>query len=314
MGRRMKEKYDKYWGLWHENSDVLNDKGKGKEKEKENINMLIFVAAVLDPRYKLSEYVELAVDEMYGEGIGQKVWSALNKCLHDLFQEYSAIYSPTSEATTPSSEAPQSNHGGQARMMKSKVAKRMRLNNGSSSCSRGCRTELDKYLAEECEEDTKKFDILAWWKGQTSRFPILSKLARDVLGIPISTVASESAFSTSGRILDDFRTSLTPFMVEALVCTQDWFRRGTPVSIVENTEELAKLEEALIQEFKDKAIIENNASKSQVLGSKASKASTATTKSSKAATKSQQTRSAKSQPSKTKSSVPSSNDVHAAGC
>src|SRR6185369_13955214 len=96
---------------------------------------------------------------------------------------------------------------------------------------------------EECEEDCKKFDILTWWKGQSTRFPILSSLARDVLAIPISTVASEPAFSTGGRILDDFRSSLTPFMVESLVCTQDWLRRGTPINVVENTEELTKLEE-----------------------------------------------------------------------
>jgi hypothetical protein len=51
MGRRMK---DKYWGQWHENLELQNEKGKEKEKEKENINLLIFVAAVLDPRYKLS--------------------------------------------------------------------------------------------------------------------------------------------------------------------------------------------------------------------------------------------------------------------
>ena len=130
-------------------------------------------------------------------------------------------------------------------MMKDVVAKRMRLNNGSSSysSSRGTRTELDKYLAEECEDETKHFDILAWWKGQSSRFPILSRMARDVLSIPISTVASESAFSTCGRIMDDFRTSLTPFMVEALVCTQDWLKRATPTNIAENTEELTYLEE-----------------------------------------------------------------------
>jgi hypothetical protein len=29
----------------------------------------------------------------------------------------------------------------------------------------GIRTELDKYLAEECEDEVKVFDILAWWKG-----------------------------------------------------------------------------------------------------------------------------------------------------
>jgi hypothetical protein len=59
-----------------------NDKGKGKGKEKENMNLLIFVAVVLDSRYKLSEYTELVIQEIYGEGPGQKLWAALNKCLH----------------------------------------------------------------------------------------------------------------------------------------------------------------------------------------------------------------------------------------
>jgi hypothetical protein len=76
----------------------------------------------------------------------------------------------------------------------------------------------------------------------SSRFPVLARLARDVLPILVSTVASESVFSTSGRILDDFRTSLTPFMVEALVYTQDWLRRTTPINIQEDMEQLAELE------------------------------------------------------------------------
>ena len=46
---------------------------------------------------------------------------------------------------------------------------------------------------------------------------ILSQLARDVYAIPVSTVASEFVFSTGGCILDPFRSSLGPKMVEALV-------------------------------------------------------------------------------------------------
>ena len=71
----------------------------------------------------------------------------------------------------------------------------------------------------------------------------MSHLALDVLAIPISTVASESAFSTGGRILDPFRSSLTPFMVQALVCTQDWLRGSIAVNDEEDTAELTKLEE-----------------------------------------------------------------------
>ncbi|GKB48976.1 ribonuclease H-like domain-containing protein [Tanacetum coccineum] len=55
----------------------------------------------------------------------------------------------------------------------------------------------------------------------------LSLLARDVLAIPISTVASKSVFSTDGRVLDAFRSSLTPPVVESLICTQDWFRENS---------------------------------------------------------------------------------------
>jgi hypothetical protein len=244
MGKRMKDKYNKYWGQWHENLGLQNEKGKGKEKEKENINLLIFVAVVLDPRYKLSQYTELAIEDMYGEGVGQKVWAAITKCLHDLFEEYRAKNTPPSNVNSQTNHEPESNQGGDSpRKARSNIVKRLKLNSGVGMSSRGNKTELDRYLAEECEEHVKKIDILAWWKGQATRFPILSKLARDVLAIQISIVAIESAFSSGGRVLDDFRTSVTPFMVEALVCTQDWLRRTTPVNLSENTEQLTKYEE-----------------------------------------------------------------------
>jgi hypothetical protein len=108
------------------------------------------------------------------------------------------------------------------------------------------KSELEKYLTEETEDTDTKIDILFWWKVNAHRFPILAHMSRDVLAIPISTVAAESAFSTSGRILDDFRTSLTPFMLEALVCTQDWLRRTTPINIQENMEELAMIEAGIV--------------------------------------------------------------------
>jgi hypothetical protein len=63
-----------------------------------------------------------------------------------------------------------------------------------------------------------------WWKQNSCRYPILSKLVKDVLASPVSTVASESTFSTGGRVLDTYRSSLTPEMAEALICAQDWLK------------------------------------------------------------------------------------------
>jgi hypothetical protein len=85
----------------------------------------------------------------------------------------------------------------------------------------GNKSEVNRYLMEDVETINAKFDILNWWKVNSSKFPILAKIARDVLAIPITTVASESAFSTRGRVLDPFRSSLAPRMVEALVCSQN---------------------------------------------------------------------------------------------
>jgi len=48
-----------------------------------------------------------------------------------------------------------------------------------------------------------------------------------------STVASEAAFSSRGRLLHYFRTSMTPRMVEALICAQDWLRKSHGPLIVE---------------------------------------------------------------------------------
>ena len=42
--------------------------------------------------------------------------------------------------------------------------------------------------------------------------------------MPVSTVASESAFSTGGRMHDPFRSSLSHEKPEALICTQDWLK------------------------------------------------------------------------------------------
>ncbi|XP_075095352.1 zinc finger BED domain-containing protein RICESLEEPER 2-like [Nicotiana tabacum] len=47
---------------------------------------------------------------------------------------------------------------------------------------------------------------------------------------------------TGGRILDSFRSSLTPRLVQSLVCVQDWFRcEGTLINVEEDLEFLEKI-------------------------------------------------------------------------
>ena len=68
----------------------------------------------------------------------------------------------------------------------------------------------------------ENFDVLQYWKSEVERYPTLARVARDVLAIPITSVASESSFSMGGRILTKYRGALLPKNVEMLVTTQNW--------------------------------------------------------------------------------------------
>ena len=72
----------------------------------------------------------------------------------------------------------------------------------------------------------------------SSKYQLLSKVALDVLAIPLSEVASKSTFSIGGRVLDPFRSSLLPNTVEMLICGQNWLRATDIVDLQESMEEV----------------------------------------------------------------------------
>ena len=52
-------------------------------------------------------------------------------------------------------------------------------------------------------------DLSLWWKVNSSKYPILFKLARDILGMPATSCATERVFSQSRHVLGDYRNSLS---------------------------------------------------------------------------------------------------------
>ena len=92
-----------------------------------------------------------------------------------------------------------------------------------------------------------KFELLGWWKANSDRYQVLSKMVKDVLAIPVSTIASKSVFSTKWCILNPFRSSLSPFMSQNLVFTQNWLQALVPISFRKSKDEV----KALDDEFHD---------------------------------------------------------------
>ncbi|CAN1223763.1 Putative AC transposase [Linum grandiflorum] len=82
--------------------------------------------------------------------------------------------------------------------------------------------------------------FLSWWKLNDPKYPTLQAIAKAVLAVPITSVASESAFSSGGRLLDPYRSRLHWNTVELLMCTRSWVQDGTKTA--ENEGETSALE------------------------------------------------------------------------
>ena len=227
MTEKMKAKYDKYWG------------------SIKNINMMIFIAVVLDPRYKL-RFVEWSFEKLYEKDDADFLSGRVKETFNKLFDSYR-----TCSGSGESQRGTQSSHemetpdvAGLDSSFALEFEKDMHLSEGMN------KNKVDLYLMEALEKTTHSFDILNWWKVNSTEYLTLGQIARDVLAMPVSTVASESAFSTRGRVLNNYRSSLTPKTIEALSCTQNWFR-FTPLStdFEELLEDFEKLESSISKYF-----------------------------------------------------------------
>ena len=103
------------------------------------------------------------------------------------------------------------------------------------------KSELKIYLHEDIVNE-KNLDVLTWWKQNSSSFLFWPKWQEIFLLFQFSTVASESCFKPGKIVLDCFRSSLTPQIVEALICCQDWIRSSNnPVAVEEILDDLENL-------------------------------------------------------------------------
>ncbi|XVF73780.1 hypothetical protein PTKIN_Ptkin13bG0009600 [Pterospermum kingtungense] len=117
----------------------------------------------------------------------------------DLSQSGSEIESPVS---SPSSKR-------YSRVCEDFILEEFELFDSHGSVSNSDQTQLGIYLGEKRTDITvDPFDILGFWKTTSSRYPDLARMARDILSIPLTTVASESSFSIAmENVIDNFEVA-----------------------------------------------------------------------------------------------------------
>ena len=192
--------------------------------------MIFFVAIVLDLRYRL-KYVKFWFREWYGKDKGNALSSKIRDTLKRLYIERVGQNGVSSSSGSGSGSGASLSRNSRPSFGTASFSDRIKSYNNrfkqhlADEESVESKSELDRYLLESFEDpDVEDFDILTWWKMKSSRYQVLSQIVRDVLAIPVSTVASESAFSTGGHVLDLFRSSLSPNTVEVPICTQNWLK------------------------------------------------------------------------------------------
>jgi len=92
--------------------------------------------------------------------------------------------------------------------------------------------ELKIYLSSD---PLQVDDVLTWWFKRRDQFPCLSRMARDYLSIPGTSVDVERVFSRGRLVLPHVRNRLSAQSTRALLCLGDWSR----LSLVKDADVLA---------------------------------------------------------------------------
>ncbi|XP_071709823.1 zinc finger BED domain-containing protein RICESLEEPER 2-like [Rutidosis leptorrhynchoides] len=164
--------------------------------------LVLSIAVVLDPRFKM-KLVEISFTRLYGDDADQWI-KAVNEGVRDLFCDYVVQMLPT-----PTFEMADFD-----------------VYISDISSHQNTKRDLDEYLEEKVLPRIQDFDVLGWWKENEEKYPTLSKMASDILCIPVSTVTNDSVFELTCKKMDRYRCSLKPSTLEALTCAKDWMQNG----------------------------------------------------------------------------------------
>ena len=199
MAGPMKVKFDKYW---------------------EECSLVLAVAIVFDPRFKM-DLVEYYYDRLHGFD-AHKYVERVRSAIFDLFTEYEDDLSQSK--TELRHEVGGSYNDNMVASNDDELSgfDSWYVRGRSSNIIAHKKSELEEYLEEPLFPRTENFNILNWWKINSAKLPTLAKMARDILAVPATTVASKATFSIGGRVINESRASMLPETVEALVTTKDW--------------------------------------------------------------------------------------------
>ncbi|XP_062191580.1 zinc finger BED domain-containing protein RICESLEEPER 2-like isoform X2 [Phragmites australis] len=182
----------------------------------QNSYMWLSIPVVLDPRFKIT-FIEFRLKRAFGTDADKYV-SAIRDTIRELFHEYCG---PVDKPGVDISNR-------ETRDVELDGFDSDSLEDWDEHLNAQTRsqllTELDNYLEDGLVPRKDDFDILNWWMSNSTKYPTLSIMARDVLAMPASAVHFEAALSSEGPVIHKQWSTLNIKTIEALVCTRDWIK------------------------------------------------------------------------------------------
>ncbi|XP_024968952.1 zinc finger BED domain-containing protein DAYSLEEPER-like isoform X3 [Cynara cardunculus var. scolymus] len=237
LTRPMHERFNRYW---------------------KDCSLVFSIAVVMDPRFKM-KLVEFSFSRIYGEDADHWV-KVVSDGVHDLFLDYVVQMLPpptfvvNGDGGFLKTDMPEEETILHCEILDTEVPENEIFLSTSDELSdfdvyisgmtshQNMKPELDQYLEESVLPRMQEFDVLGWWKLNRKKYPILSKMASDILCIPVSTVSQDSVFDITCKKMDRYRCSLRPSTVEALVCAKDWLQHGSSSSDYLASKTVVKME------------------------------------------------------------------------
>nr|GEV29113.1 zinc finger BED domain-containing protein RICESLEEPER 2-like [Tanacetum cinerariifolium] len=206
---------------------------------------VITCAAALNPCFN-EHGVELLIEmistdlEFFYDGHATKAKKWFNDSLEGLYNIYYAKYgNPTTESRSGASSSRVSGGNQMTNLLnRLKEHKNKKARSDSSLSFEYERYVHSDFITHLQYNEFAGFDVLGFWKANESMFLVLSRMTIDLISVQATSIASESAFSISGRVLSIRRTKLTLSSLEMCMCLKDYLNaqeRKQHTSTLEST-------------------------------------------------------------------------------
>ncbi|XP_031272667.1 zinc finger BED domain-containing protein RICESLEEPER 1-like [Pistacia vera] len=144
-----------------------------------NSNLILVIVVILDPRFKMN-----IVEHFYEEIYGNQVDTPFKKIIDGVRN----IYNKYAEGTNNSKSSSSSYHVDSNSL--GTPSKRVDIMGRSFAFSHHVndiatpKSELDRYLRDSNCPSSEGFNLLEWWRVNSTTYPTLAKITRDFLSIP----------------------------------------------------------------------------------------------------------------------------------